>query len=156
MLERRAWSYRIFMVLTGVGIGLFIFFPLYWMVATSLKPLPELFRSIPTFVPRAPTIANYIKTLFDTDVLLFVRNSLLVSCGASLLGLAIGATAGYSFSKFRYRGRRGLMMTLLTAQMFPFSVILRTLYPAVRAMGLPDSYVGLILAYVTFSLPSSS
>lgn len=156
MLERRAWSYRVFMILVGLGVGLFIFFPLYWMVVTSLRPLPELFKAIPTLIPQAPTMLNYVKTIFETDVLVFVRNSLVVAGAASLLGLAIGAMAGYSFSKFHYWGRRPLMLTLLTAQMFPFAVILLTLYPAMRDLALSDSYIGLILSYITFSLPIST
>ncbi|BAS26324.1 carbohydrate ABC transporter permease [Limnochorda pilosa] len=156
MLEQKTWSYRIFMAVTGLSLGLFVLFPLYWMVVTSLKPLPEIFKAIPSFVPLHPTAGNYRAALFQTDLLVFLRNSLIVSSAASVVGIVVGVMAGYSFSKFRYVGRRPAMLMLLTAQMFPLAVLLLTLYPTFRSVGLTDSYAGLVLAYVTFGLPIST
>jgi multiple sugar transport system permease protein len=64
--------------------------------------------------------------------------------------------AGYSFAKFRYPGRRMTMLLLLSAQVFPFGLLLISLYPLVTSLGLIDTHLGLTLSYIVFALPVST
>jgi multiple sugar transport system permease protein len=137
-------------------VGLFIFFPIFWMVSTSLKPAGEVFRAIPTLLPQQPTLLNYTRALTEENILTYLRNSAITAGSSSILTMLLAAHAGFSFAKYRYRGQRSLMYLLLSAQMFPFAVLLITLYPMLNAWNLTDTHLGLILAYIVFALPSGT
>jgi multiple sugar transport system permease protein len=137
-------------------LGLFIFFPIFWMVSTSLKPAGEVFRVVPTLLPQQPTVENYVRALTEENILVYLRNSVITAGSSSVLTMLLAAYAGFSFAKYRYRGQRPLMYLLLSAQMFPFAVLLVSLYPMLNAWGLTDTYFGLIISYIVFALPSGT
>ncbi|MCA0425297.1 MAG: carbohydrate ABC transporter permease, partial [Proteobacteria bacterium] len=85
-----------------------------------------------------------------------LKNSLLVSGSAAVLNTILAIYAGYSFAKFRYPGRRPVMVMLLSAQVFPFGLLLISLYPMITALGLIDTRFGLVLSYIVFALPVST
>ncbi len=144
---------KLFFVVAFVTIGLFVFFPTYWMIITALKPASEVFSINPSFWPANPTLENFRQVLRDPRIMVYLRNSLFVSSLSSLFATLTATYAGYSFSKYRYRGRKTLMYLVLTSQMFPFAVLLLTIYLTMRAFGLLDNYLSLILSYTTFTLP---
>lgn len=145
-------------VFTGalVVFGAFLFFPIFWMISTSLKPESEIFVRIPTLLPAAPTLVNYANALTRGDLLLYLRNSLLTAGGGALLTVVLAMYAAYGFAKFRYRGRTALMYLMLSAQMFPFAVLLISLYPLLQSVGLLDTRTGLVIAYIVLALPSGT
>lgn len=120
---RTLWQKALF-VLAFVCIGIYVFFPTYWMVNTALKPAQEVFNPIPTFWPTVISLAGFKEVFRDQRIWVYLKNSLTVSLISSGLATVIAAYAGYSFSKFRYRGRKAFMYLILTAQMFPFVVLL--------------------------------
>ena len=145
----------VFVLVLGV-VGLFLFFPIYWLVSSAFKGNAELYRIIPTLWPQEPTLEHF-RTAFGRGQLgQQLRNSLLVSCTAAALNTLLAMYAGYSFAKFRYAGRRAVMVVLLSAQVFPFGLLLISLYPMVTDLGLIDTHVGLILSYIVFALPVST
>jgi multiple sugar transport system permease protein len=79
-----------------------------------------------------------------------------VSGAAAALNTVLAMYAGYSFAKFRYPGRRPVMLLLLSAQVFPFGLLLISLYPILTALGLLDTRSGLLLSYIVFALPVST
>jgi multiple sugar transport system permease protein len=137
-------------------LSLFLFFPLFWMLSTSFKPEGEIFVRFPTLLPVQPTLANYGTALARGDLALYLRNSLTTAGGGALVTVTLATYAAYSFAKFRYRGRTGLMYLILSAQMFPFAVLLVSLYPTLQAAGLLNTRLGLILAYIVLALPSGT
>jgi multiple sugar transport system permease protein len=141
---------------TLVVFGAFLFFPLFWMLSTSFKPEAEIFVRMPTLLPSAPTLANYANALTRGDLLLYLRNSLLTATGGALLTVILGMYAAYGFAKFRYRGRTALMYLMLSAQMFPFAVLLISIYPLLQSVGLLDTRTGLVIAYIVLALPSGT
>ncbi len=76
--------------------------------------------------------------------------------GGALLTVVLGTYAAYGFAKFRYRGRKPLMFLMLSAQMFPFAVLLISLYPLLQRLGLLDTRIGLVIAYIVLALPSGT
>lgn len=134
-------------------IGLFVFFPLYWMIITAFKDGTEAFNVNPTFFPVKFTLRNFINVVLDARIGNYLKNSLFVSILSSILATALAAYGGYSFSKFRYRGRSSLMYLVMTSQMFPFAVLLLTIYLVMKWLHLLDNYLALILSYITFTLP---
>ncbi len=132
------------------GFGLL---PVYWLLATSLTPRSEVFSYPPRLFPEHVTLDSY-RALVENDALFgYLRNSVIVSVVTALLSVAVSAYMAYSFSKFRYRGRKSLMYLVLSSQMFPQALLLVTLYSVFSAYGLLNTYTALVLSFTTFTLP---
>lgn len=137
-------------------VALFLFFPVYWLVISAFKPNAELYRIIPTLYPNDPTLEHFRTAFGRGNLGNQLQNSLLVSGSAAALNTMLAMYAGYSFAKFRYAGRRAVMVTLLSAQVFPFGLLLISIYPVVTALGLIDTRFGLVVSYIVFALPVST
>lgn len=138
-----------------VILGLFSFFPVYWLLITSVRPRAEVFSFPPSLIPASVTMENYRTFFEDAELLRYLFNSIVVAVTTTAGGLVVSFYAAYSFSKFRYRGRGSLMYLVLAAQMFPQALLLITLYLTFSKLGLLDTYLGLVLSYMTFTLPLS-
>lgn len=138
-----------------VLLGLFLFFPIYWLVTTAFKGSAELFRLTPTIVPLAPTLDNFIEALTRGTLPRNLLNSMITAGGSAAITTTLATYAGYSFAKYRYRGRIPLMYLLLAAQVIPHGVLLVSVYPMLARFGLLNTYPGLILAYLVLALPAS-
>jgi ABC-type glycerol-3-phosphate transport system permease component len=73
--------------------------PFYWMVATSLKPDKEIYGYEATLIPQNPTLANYATILWDTPYMLFLRNSVTVAVGSTLLSIVIACLGAYAIAR---------------------------------------------------------
>lgn len=137
-----------------VGLfGGFALLPVYWLLATSLTPRTEVFTYPPSVFPSNPTLEAY-RALTENEALFgYLRNSVIVSVITALLSVVVSASMAYSFSKYRYRGRRSLMYLVLASQMFPQALLLVTLYAVFSAYGLLNTYSALVLSFTTFTLP---
>ena len=136
-----------------VVIGFYLFFPIYWMITSSLKGNAELYQIIPTFFPQQLTLAHYWSAIAESKLLVYLGNSLIVSGASATINSVLAIYAGYSFAKYRYPGRQPIMLFMLSAQMFPFGLLLISLYPVMTSLGLLDTRPGLILSYIVFALP---
>jgi multiple sugar transport system permease protein len=150
MFERTR-GFKIFYWTSLILIGLYVFFPLYWIIITSLKPYTEVLKV--SLFPTSISFENYIKVFEDGDILRYMKNSLVVSITSCILTTIVCVYGGYSFSKFRYRGRQSFMLLIMSSKMLPYAVLLLSIYLMMKNYNLLDSYVSLILAYITFSLP---
>lgn len=134
-------------------IVLFALGPYLWMLLTSVKPESELFNPQRTLLPHAWTIENYVRLLTKTSFLVNIGHSLIVALGTVALGLSLSLTAAYAFSRFRFPGRRLLMMKFLLVNMFPLILLIIPLFIIMRQLNLLDTHLALILAHSTFSVP---
>ncbi|NLF77798.1 MAG: carbohydrate ABC transporter permease [Chloroflexi bacterium] len=134
-------------------LALFAFFPIYWMLLTSLTPNDQVFQFPPRLFPADVTLEHYASFFDNASLLRYFQNSVLVSVATAVGSIVVSAYAAYSFSKFRYRGRTALMFLILSAQMFPQALLLIALYLMFSELGLLQSYWSLILAFTTFTLP---
>ena len=126
--------------------------PLYWTLASSLRPEAALFES-PSLLPLQPTFEHY-RALFDQrDFLVPVRNSLIVAGLTTLVALPVAALAAYALARLHMRGKTPLMALVLAVSMFPQISIVPPLYLILRELRLLDTYPGLVLPYLTFSTP---
>jgi arabinogalactan oligomer/maltooligosaccharide transport system permease protein len=82
-----------------------------------------------------------------------MMNSLIISFFVTLAGVGLAATAGYAFSRYRFRGRSTALLGIITTQMFPVTMLLLPLFIMLIKIGLYDSYIGLIVAYSATALP---
>lgn len=154
MIERRSRTRRILEVeLPVLLIVLFALGPYAWMILTSLKPQVELSTWPLTYWPREPTLQHYSDLIARTNFAGSLGNSLIIAIGASLLGLGVSIPAAYAFSRFRFRGRQGLLTGFLVINMFPVVLLIIPLFLMMRRLGLIDSFLGVILGHSTFSIP---
>jgi multiple sugar transport system permease protein len=137
-------------------IGFFLFFPLYWLVISSLKANAELYQIIPTPFPVMPTLDHFIAAITGGKLPMYLLNSLITSGASATLVSVFAVYAGYSFAKYKYFGRQPVMLFMLSAQMFPFGLLLISIYPMMSSLGLLDTQLGLILSYIVFALPVST
>lgn len=144
-------GFKLFICIFSIIIGLFVFFPLFWMINTALKP-SEATYDISLFLTNA-TLSNFISVITDSEILNYLKNSLIVSSASAFLGTLVSVFAGFSFSKFRYKGRESFMALVMMAQAFPQAILLLTLYIMMQKLNLHGSYMGLVLSYVAFILP---
>jgi multiple sugar transport system permease protein len=133
--------------------ALFAFFPIYWMLVTSLRPNTEVFAFPPTLLPQTVTLEHYQNFIRNPQLLRYLGNSVLIASVTAISSLLISTYAAYAFSKFRFRGRRSLMFLVLSAQMFPQALLLITLYLMFARLQLLNTYLVLVLSFTTFTLP---
>ncbi len=148
---KKTTGFRIFFWVSLVLIGVFVFFPLLWMINTALKPTSDTFSM--AFFTGPKTMDNFIHIVTDEKIMRYLRNSLWVSFGSSLLATIVCSFAGYSFAKFRYRGRKFVMGMFMMSQAFPQAILLLSIYGIMQKVGLLGSYWSLLISYVVFTLP---
>jgi multiple sugar transport system permease protein len=134
---------------------LLVLFPIYWMVITSLKLPREIYR-MPSLWPQVLTGNNYRILLEDKGFLVNIRNSLIVSSAVTLISVFISSFAAYSMVRFRYRFKSLIGRLILFAYLTPTSLLFIPLSILMARLQLANSLHGLILVYLTFSLPLST
>ena len=132
-----------------------VLFPIYWMVITSLKLPREIYR-VPSLWPKTFTLDNFAKLLSDGQFVLAIRNSLIVSSIVTVISVIISSFAAYSMVRFRYRFRGVFGRLILFAYLTPGSLLFIPLSIVMAQLRLGNSLVGLVLVYLTFSLPLST
>jgi multiple sugar transport system permease protein len=147
-LKRKAvvWLAAIVVAVNG-------FFPAVWIFLTSLKTETELIRSPITYLPDAPTLANYDTALTAQPILRFMFNSLVVASLSTALCVIVGALAAYALTRLRMPHRDVIMSLLLAVAMFPLISLMVPLFKLMRELGLLNTYLALILPYAVMSLP---
>jgi multiple sugar transport system permease protein len=151
-------SYRLVKILLLVFLGIwlvFTVFPLYFMVVTSLKPVEEINRMIPTFWPETLKLDNYVGIFADPGSLKSLIDSVIVSVSNTLLSLFFGTLAGYALARW-VRGVVGenLAFWILSNRMFPPVAVIIPMFFLFDSMPWgTDSYFSLIVLYLVFNLP---
>ena len=154
MIDRRSHVRRIVQVeIPTLAIIGFALAPYAWMILTSIKPTPEIGVWPVRYLPHSATFEHYRDLVTHTSFAGNLLNSLIIATGAALVGLALSIPAGYAFSRFRFRGRSGLMTAFLTINMFPIVLLIIPLFLAMRTLGLLDTFLGVIIGHSTFAIP---
>ena len=151
-MKRRSPAASAALYLAAAVVGLFAVAPFAWMFLTSLKPDGEIFRRTPAFWTSHPQFSRYTDVL-DAGFATALRNSVIVAVGTTLAGVALAALAGYALARFDLPLRRYLLLMVMAVQMFPLVVLIIPLFVVMKALGLLDSWVGLIIAYLSFTTP---
>ncbi|KRV47136.1 sugar ABC transporter permease [Wenjunlia vitaminophila] len=147
-LFSRAWP-------NVVAVLLFVFFafPVYWMASTAFKPRGDIIADTPVFVPLDATLHNFDTAVSADHFWTLVRNSLTVTIGAVVLSLVIALSASFALARMRFRGRGGVLVTVMLAQMAPWEVMVIAMYMIVRDQDMLNSLVPLTLFYMVMVLP---
>ena len=149
-------------VLVGIVILIALawgIFPFYWAIITSLKP-PGVILSKPTLIPWLdfqPTLVNWQSELTNRwpEISRALRNSLIISVGATALALVLGTLTGYGLARFRFRRWKNKDMTMwfLSQRFLPPMVTVIPFFIVMRSIGLLDKHLSLILVNATFTIP---
>ena len=134
------------------AIAALIFFPILWMVLTSLKTEIDAFATPPQFI-FTPTLENYLHINERSDYFAFAWNSVLISVSATLLGMLLAVPAAYSMAFFESKRTKGTLLWMLSTKMLPPVGVLVPIYLLAKQFGLLDSRLALIIIYTLINLP---
>ena len=134
-----------------------LLFPLYWTLVTSLKTEQEIFQIPPTLWPEKLNLTSYTAQLEHGDFNMFrsFANSLGISLGATVISVVLAVPASYGIAKYRFKFRKGVLLTFLVTQMLPVSVLLTPMFLMFKNMGMYNSWWSAILADATIGIPFS-
>jgi trehalose/maltose transport system permease protein len=140
-------------------IAVYMLFPFYWALNSSLKTENQLQMTPATMVPRdpetlefSPTFANYKSIFTDGQFLRGLWNSTLVATTTTALALVTGAFAAFALGKLRFKGKKPMLYVILSMTMFPQVTILSGLYAVINTLQL-SARLSMILSYMLFTLP---
>ena len=133
--------------------ALYALFPIAWMLSTSFKSEAEALSLPVRWIPKQPTLSAYVEMWTLRPFGLYFWNSTVVSGVTALLSTALGALAGYGFSRFQFRFRTTLMAGFLATQMISGVLVIGPYFQILAAVELYNTLTGLIIAYVTICLP---
>ncbi|MFF3332471.1 carbohydrate ABC transporter permease [Streptomyces sp. NPDC002888] len=146
---RRPWA----LTAAATLITAVFLLPVYWMAKTSLTAPDRILVPSPRWIPAPVTTDNYDTALSYEGLTRALLNSLVISSGVVALTLLLGLPLGYALARVRMRGSGTMVLALLVAQLPPAIVLAAPLFILERRAGLDDSYLGLIAADTTLTLP---
>jgi sorbitol/mannitol transport system permease protein len=135
------------------AVGLLIFFPVFWTILTSFKTEVSAVASPPQFLDADWTLENYADVWQRSDYPRFFWNSVVISVGSTLLGLAVAIPAAWSMAFVPGKRTKDLLMWMLSTKMMPAVGVLIPMYLLFQRTGLFDTHIGLVLALMLMNLP---
>ena len=154
-LRRRKIILQIFTYVMLLIMVAIVLLPIYWMVITSLKLPREIYR-VPSLWPQVITDQNYRVLIEEKGFLTNIKNSLIVAVCVTVISLVISSLAAYSVVRFKYKFKGVIGRIILFAYLTPTSLLFIPLAIIVARLGIGNSLYGLIIVYLTFSLPLST
>jgi multiple sugar transport system permease protein len=127
--------------------------PIVWMLSLSFKSPDETAAGSPQFLPRDFTWDNFSTVLQNEDFQRALINSFGISIIATVLSVILGTLCAYAIARLQFRGKRLVLSIALAIAMFPVVALIGPLFDMWRALGLFDTWPGLIIPYMSFTLP---
>ncbi|MGW0502870.1 carbohydrate ABC transporter permease [Micromonospora sp. NPDC003241] len=141
-------------VVTGLVIGgLFAGLPVLWLLSTSFKSNGEVFQNPPQLITEGFSFDAYRAILGDAAQLRFFLNSYIVAFAVTILTLLVAILAGYAFSRFAFPFKKTINAAIVSVQAVPPITLVIPYFGLIVALGLYDTYLGLILTHMVFTLP---
>jgi multiple sugar transport system permease protein len=142
-------------VLTYFGIAVALVFflgPFVWITTTSLKANQDYFAFPPVWVPEQPSIAHYVRLFTNASGLRYFTNSLVISALSMAAAIVVSLPTAYAIARWRFGGGF-LSVLLLVLRMLPAIALIIPLYIMYKALGLTNSYLGLVIVYTVVYIP---
>lgn len=142
----------------GVIIGavlllLWCLLPIVWILSLSFKPVEETAAGSPQFLPKEFTWDNFSTVLQNDDFQRALINSFGIAIIATVLSVALATLCAYAIARLQFRGKRLVLTVALAIAMFPVVSLIGPLFDMWRTLGLFDTWPGLIIPYMSFTLP---
>jgi multiple sugar transport system permease protein len=132
--------------LAGVFLSFIAVAPLIWMLSMSVKPADEVFLT--NVVPRHPTLDSFVYVFTQVNFLRYLWNTFFVSATVTVIALIFHSMAGYALARLRFPGRDAIFLAMFSTFLISQPVIIVPLFVLVRALGMLDSYAGLIVPQI--------
>jgi ABC-type glycerol-3-phosphate transport system permease component len=136
-----------------VALGLLIVGPLYWVVASAFKGPEEIIRRTPTLFPVRPVAANFTNLFTSTDYPVYLRNSVLVGLGTTVVTLIVATAGAYGLYRLNVPGGRIIGGAVLLSYMIPGTLLLVPLYTVMTSLRLVNTLAALVIVNVAFTAP---
>ena len=126
--------------------------PIYWIIATSIKPDLLIYRE-PSIIPTQVTMSHYVKTLTATPFLTYMKNSFFVAGTVTVIAMLCGTLSAYAITRLQFRGRTWIARAIIVTYLVPAALLFIPMFQVVHQLGLMDNTLGLIVTYLTFTVP---
>ena len=136
-----------------IFFALWSIYPILNVITVSLRPGDLLWSKDLSIIPDNWSLDSYKILFSEKPFLRWMLNSFLVSAIVTLTGVGLASTAGYAFSRYKFKGRNAGMTGMIVTQMFPVTMLLLPLFIMLIKLKLYDTYLGLIIAYSATALP---
>jgi multiple sugar transport system permease protein len=134
-------------------ISLFVFFPLLWTIITAIKREKDIMQRPISYLPNPITIENFITSWNVIGFSTYFKNSLIVSFSVVIIVIIFSTMAGYSITRFKFKGSRIFLLLLLSTQFLPGALLLIPMFEIFNALNLLDNLMALMITYTAFQLP---
>ncbi|OKH24167.1 sugar ABC transporter [Hydrococcus rivularis NIES-593] len=134
-------------------VVIFCLSPILWQLLTSIKVNQDISAVPNVYFPTRITLKHYSELFSRRPFLFYILNSALVSIVSTLLCLAIGSPAAYSLARLRLPGEQIILTSVLIVTLFPYVLLFLGLLEIIRAIGLGNNYLALIIPYTAINLP---
>ena len=134
-----------------------LLFPLFWTFITSLKTEQEIFQIPPTWYPHILNTKSYAAQIETGDFNMFSSffNSFIISISAMMIAVVLAVPASYSIARYRFKGRKFMLLFFLVSQMLPVSVLLTPMFIMFKGLHVYNTWGSAILADATIGIPFS-
>lgn len=156
----RPWRSRLLRSVRGLSlygasvlVAICFLVPVWWVLSTSVKVPADYNSYPPVLIPTRFSLDGWASAFTDWKAGQYLRNSIIVTFGATLVAMVIGSAGAYGLLRFPIRGSSAIAFTIIALRMFPAMAIAIPLFAIFRALGLLNTYWGLIIAYQLFLLP---
>ena len=127
--------------------------PVVWIISLSFKGPTETAAGSPQFLPKEPTLQNYDDILNNSDFQDSLINSFGIAAISTFLSVILATLAAYAIARLEFRGKRLVLSIALAIAMFPVVALVGPLFDLWRTLGLFNTWPGLIIPYMSFTLP---
>jgi multiple sugar transport system permease protein len=144
------------------GVGIWVGFaviliwcllPVAWIISLSFKSVSETTVGSPQFLPKSPTLQNYKDIIANPDFTRSLLNSFGIALISTVLAVLLATFAAYAIARLEFRGKRLVLSIALAIAMFPVVALVGPLFDMWRVIGLFNTWPGLIIPYMSFTLP---
>jgi multiple sugar transport system permease protein len=137
----------------GIVVALVFFLgPFFWIITTSLKGNEDYFAFPPVWVPEQPSLGHYVRLFTNASGLRYFTNSLVISTLSMAAAIIVSLPTAYAIARWRFGG--GVLSTvLLVLRMLPAIALIIPLYIMYKALGLTNTYIGLVIVYTVVYIP---
>jgi trehalose/maltose transport system permease protein len=151
MTHLRRWAGRLAFALVVAVILTVLLFPFYYAVLSSLRQGSSLYEI--RYWVREVNLANYVSVFREQPFALSILNSLAVATGVVAVSLLLGVTAAYALGRVDFKGRRLLLLCILSVSMFPQVAVLAGIFEFVRTIGAYNTIFGVAISHLILTLP---
>jgi N,N'-diacetylchitobiose transport system permease protein len=139
--------------IVGIAFVLLMFFPVYWVLNTAFKPSNEILQFDPTLFPHNPTIDNFVSAFNAPFFKESLFNGIIITVAAVLGAIVVGFLGALAIARFRFFGRKGIILVVLGVQMVPLVAVLIPLFLMMQGFGATKSLWGVSIVYIVLILP---